>query len=122
MNYCHAIATYAIAEAYGMQNDPTSNTLLREPLLRGVRYILQNQNPDGGWRYLKGQKSDISMSGWQLMALKSAEIAGVNIPRSAKAEVVAFLKAAQPRHLRRPGRLSRGAASFALDDCRGHVL
>jgi hypothetical protein len=33
------------------------------------------------------------MSGWQLMALKSAEIAGVNIPRSAKAEVVAFLKA-----------------------------
>jgi hypothetical protein len=93
MHYCHAIATYAIAEAYGMQNDPTSNTMLRDPLLRGVRYILQNQNPDGGWRYLKGQKSDISMSGWQLMALKSAEIAGVNIPRSAKTEVVAFLKA-----------------------------
>jgi hypothetical protein len=93
MNYCHAIATYAIAEAYGMQNDPTSNTMLREPLLRGVRYILNNQNPDGGWRYLKGQKSDISMSGWQLMALKSAEIAGVNIPRSTKADVVAFLKA-----------------------------
>jgi Squalene-hopene cyclase C-terminal domain len=93
MNYCHGIATYAIAEAYGMQNDPTSNTMLREPLLRGVRYILQNQNPDGGWRYLKGQKSDISMTGWQLMALKSAEIAGVNIPKSAKAEVVAFLKA-----------------------------
>jgi hypothetical protein len=93
MNYCHAIATYAIAEAYGMQNDPTANTLLREPLLRGVKYVLQNQNADGGWRYLKGQKSDISMSGWHLMALKSAEIAGVNIPRSAKAEVVAFLKA-----------------------------
>lgn len=93
MNYCHAIATYAIAEAYGMQNDPTSNTLLREPLLRGVHYILQNQNPDGGWRYLKGQKSDISMSGWHLMALKSAEIAGVNVPRSAKADVVGFLKA-----------------------------
>jgi len=93
MNYCHAIATYAIAEAYGMQNDPTSNTMLREPLLRGVRYILENQNPDGGWRYLKGQKSDISMSGWQLMALKSAEIAGVNIPRTTKADVVTFLKA-----------------------------
>jgi hypothetical protein len=93
MHYCHAIATYAIAEAYGMQNDPTSNTMLREPLLKGVRYILQNQNPDGGWRYLKGQKSDISMTGWQLMALKSAEIAGVNIPRSAKADVIGFLKA-----------------------------
>jgi hypothetical protein len=92
MNYCHAMATYAIAEAYGMQNDPTANTMLREPLLRGVRYTLNNQNPDGGWRYLKGQKSDISMSGWHLMALKSAEIAGVNIPKNAKADVITFLK------------------------------
>ncbi|HUE14351.1 MAG TPA: prenyltransferase/squalene oxidase repeat-containing protein [Planctomycetaceae bacterium] len=90
--YCHGIATYAVAEAYGMQNDPTSNTMLRDPLLRAVRYILDNQNPDGGWRYVKGQKSDISMFGWQLMALKSAEIAGVNIPREAKSRMVGFLK------------------------------
>lgn len=90
--YCHGIATYAIAEAYGMQNDPTSNTMLRDPLLRAVRYILNNQNPDGGWRYIKGQKSDISMFGWQLMALKSAEIAGVTIPAEAKSRMVGFLK------------------------------
>jgi prenyltransferase beta subunit len=92
MMYCHGIATYAAAEAYGMQNDPTSNTMLRDPLLRAVRFILDNQNPDGGWRYEKGQKSDISMSGWQLMALKSAEIAGVNIPREAKSRMVGFLR------------------------------
>lgn len=92
MMYCHGIATYAVAEAYGMQNDPSSNTMLREPLIRGVRYILENQNPDGGWRYLKGQKSDVSMFGWQLMALKSAEIAGVNIPRDAKVRMVQFLR------------------------------
>lgn len=92
MMYCHGIATYALAEAYGMQNDPTSNTMLRDPLLRAVRYILKNQNPDGGWRYVKGQKSDISMFGWQLMALKSAEIAGVAIPREAKVQMVGFLR------------------------------
>jgi Squalene-hopene cyclase C-terminal domain len=90
--YCHGIATYAIAEAYGMQNDPTANTMLRDPLLRAVRYILENQNPDGGWRYIKGQKSDISMFGWQLMALKSAEIAGVAIPGGAKTKMVGFLR------------------------------
>jgi prenyltransferase beta subunit len=90
--YCHGISTYAIAEAYGMQNDPTSNTMLRDPLARAVRYILENQNPDGGWRYIKGQKSDVSMFGWQLMALKSAEIAGVTIPREAKTRMVGFLK------------------------------
>lgn len=92
MMYCHGIATYAIAEAYGMQNDPSSNTMLREPLTRGVRFILDNQNPDGGWRYVKGQKSDMSIFGWQLMALKSAEIAGVNIPQAAKTKMVAFLR------------------------------
>jgi hypothetical protein len=92
MMYCHGIATYAVAEAYGMQNDPTSNTMLRDPLIRAARFILENQNPDGGWRYEKGQKSDISMSGWQLMALKSAEIAGVNIPLDAKSRLVGFLK------------------------------
>jgi prenyltransferase beta subunit len=92
MMYCHGIATYAVAEAYGMQNDPTSNTMLREPLIRAVRYILDNQNPDGGWRYIKGQKSDVSMFGWQLMALKSAEIAGVAIPREAKSKMVGFLR------------------------------
>jgi hypothetical protein len=92
MMYCHGMATYAVAEAYGMQNDPTSNVMLRDPLIRGVRYILDNQNPDGGWRYVKGQKSDMSMFGWQLMALKSAEIAGVSVPRNAKVKMVAFLK------------------------------
>jgi len=90
--YCHGIASYAVAEAYGMQNDPTSNTMLRDPLVRAVRFILDNQNPDGGWRYEKGQKSDISMFGWQLMALKSAEIAGVSIPLEAKSRMVGFLK------------------------------
>jgi len=90
--YCHGMATYAIAEAYGMQNDPTSNSMLREPLVRAVHFILQNQNPDGGWRYVKGQKSDVSMFGWQLMALKSAEIAGVSIPRDAKVGMIGFLR------------------------------
>lgn len=90
--YCHAMATYAMAEAYGMQSDLSSDRRLREPLVRAVGYIIDNQNPDGGWRYVKGQSSDMSIFGWQLMALKSAEIAGLNIPESTKAKMVQFLK------------------------------
>jgi len=90
--YCHAMATYAIAEAYGMQSDPTEETGLREPLRRAVAYIIANQNRDGGWRYLKGQKSDMSIFGWQLMAIKSSEIAGLEISAAAKAKMVRFLK------------------------------
>uniref|UniRef100_UPI00262494C7 prenyltransferase/squalene oxidase repeat-containing protein n=1 Tax=uncultured Gimesia sp. TaxID=1678688 RepID=UPI00262494C7 len=83
--YSHAMATYSLAEAYGLQNDPKSNPKLREAVARAVSYIVENQNPyDGGWRYVKGQKSDMSMFGWQLMALKSAEIAGIPIPSDTK--------------------------------------
>jgi hypothetical protein len=90
--YCHAMATYALAEAYGMQSDLSSDARLREPLVRAVAYIVDNQNPDGGWRYVKGQSSDMSIFGWQLMALKSAEIAGLTIPESTKVNMVRFLK------------------------------
>ncbi|MEX0727736.1 MAG: prenyltransferase/squalene oxidase repeat-containing protein [Planctomycetaceae bacterium] len=90
--YCHAMATYALAEAYGMQNDPTTDTRFREPLKRAVAFIIDNQNPsDGGWRYLKGQKSDMSMFGWQLMALKSADIAGIPIPQDVRTKMEQFL-------------------------------
>jgi len=91
--YSHAMATYSLAEAYGLQNDPKSNPKLREAIARAVSYIVENQNPyDGGWRYVKGQKSDMSMFGWQLMALKSAEIAGIPIPSDTKQLMVKFLK------------------------------
>lgn len=91
--YSHAMATYSLAEAYGLQSDRTSNPKLREAIARAVSYIVENQNPyDGGWRYVKGQKSDMSMFGWQLMALKSAEIAGIPIPADTKQLMVKFLK------------------------------
>ncbi|MFM9966464.1 MAG: hypothetical protein ACKV2Q_35250 [Planctomycetaceae bacterium] len=90
--YCHAMATYALAEAYGMQSDLSSDARLREPLTRAVNYIVATQNADGGWRYVKGQSSDMSIFGWQLMALKSAEIARLTIPDSTKAKMVQFLK------------------------------
>ncbi|HCO23131.1 MAG: hypothetical protein CME31_18520 [Gimesia sp.] len=91
--YSHAMATYALAEAYGLLNDPKSNPQLRESVARAIAYIVENQNQyDGGWRYVKGQKSDMSMFGWQLMALKSAEIAGIPIPSDTKQLMVKFLK------------------------------
>ncbi len=91
--YCHGMVTYALAEAYGMQSDSEFKTRLRKPLERGIAYILANQNDkDGGWRYRKGQPGDMSMFGWQLMALKSAEIAGIEIPLKAKQQMVQFLK------------------------------
>ena len=105
-HYCHGMASYALAEAYGMQSDKTKNPRLRSAVIKGVAYIVSQQNPsDGGWRYVKGQQSDMSMFGWQLMALKSAEIAGLRVPERSKDLMFAFLNA------RSQGRF-KGLASY----------
>jgi hypothetical protein len=91
--YCHAIATYAMAEALGMQTDRSNDRRLRVPLTKAIAYIIDTQNKDdGGWRYIKGQRSDMSMFGWQLMALKSAEIAGVPVPVATRQLLIQFLR------------------------------
>lgn len=75
--YCHSMATFALAEAYAMTGDPA----LKGPVERAVNYSLRAQNPaTGGWRYRPGDMGDTSQLGWQLMALWSAERAGMNVP------------------------------------------
>jgi hypothetical protein len=77
--YGHGIAAMALCEAYGMTQDPE----LREPARKAVEYIVKTQDPrHGGWRYVPGKgESDTSVTGWQLMALKSAQMAGLEIPQ-----------------------------------------
>lgn len=90
--YGHAIGTIALCEAYGMTGD--SN--LREPAQRAVNYILRAQHPQlGGWRYAPQTDSDTSVSGWKLMALKSAQMAGLEVPPAAFEGVGHWLDLAQ---------------------------
>ncbi|MGA2501810.1 MAG: prenyltransferase/squalene oxidase repeat-containing protein, partial [Tepidisphaeraceae bacterium] len=75
--YSHGIATFALGELLAMTNDPN----LREPVTRAVGYTIASQDPTtGGWRYTPGQAGDTSQHGWQLLALKTANGAGIPIP------------------------------------------
>jgi hypothetical protein len=75
--YSQGIATLALSEALAMSGDQK----LREPVERAVQFIIAAQNQTtGGWRYLPGQYGDTSVFGWQLMALKSASLSGINVP------------------------------------------
>ncbi len=75
--YSHGIASIALCEAYGMTRDPQ----LREPAQRALDFIIAAQNESlGGWRYAPGIGSDTSVSGWQVMALKSGELASLKVP------------------------------------------
>jgi hypothetical protein len=75
--YCHSMATLAACEAYAMTRDRRLDPMCRA----AVSYSLAMQHPsDGGWRYRRGDTGDTSQLGWVLMALKSAQLAGIEVP------------------------------------------
>ena len=89
--YTHAIATIALCEAYGMTRDER----LKEPAQRAVNYIVATQNPQrGGWRYRPRVSSDTSVTGWMMMALKSAQISGLDVPRKTMQRIDRWLQRA----------------------------
>ncbi len=74
--YSHGIATIAISEAYAM----TGDRQLFATVQRAAQFIQHARNTNvGGWRYDPGQPGDTSVLGWQVMALKSASNAGVDV-------------------------------------------
>ena len=86
--YSQGAVTLALAEGYGM----TSSVAIKESLERAVKAILAWQNSQGGWRYqFKSADSDVSTSGWMIMALKSARLAGIEVPEEAFDRAASYL-------------------------------
>ncbi len=86
--YSHAIAAMALCEAYGLSKDPK----LQLPAQRAINFIAKTQNlSDGGWRYFPEQAGDTSVIGWQIFALRSAKLAGLEVPRRTLAGCRAYL-------------------------------
>ena len=88
--YCHGIATLALSEAYALTGDER----LLPGLQRALGYTIAAQHAGGGWRYQPGDAGDISQFGWQLMALHSAELAGIAIPAETRERMTRFLASA----------------------------
>ena len=85
--YDHGIAALAVVEAYGVTKDPT----LRPRANAAIDFIAESQHEEGGWRYRPGEKGDLSVTGWMVMALASAEMSGIRIPEKTRAGVATFL-------------------------------
>lgn len=87
--YCHGMATLALGEAYGM----TGDAALRPVVRRAVAFTVQAQDRrSGGWRYRPRDPGDTSQMGWQLMALRSARLAGFGVPSSSEILARRFLE------------------------------
>jgi hypothetical protein len=91
--YSHGMASLALSEAYAMTGDKRWETAVR----KAIDYTISAQLPStGGWRYQAKEKSielgDTSQLGWQVMALKSAAMAGIEIPARVQDGAIRYLK------------------------------
>ncbi len=117
--YSHGMAAIALCEAYGL----TKDAALQAPAQHALDFIILGQHPEfGGWRYRPKFESDTSVSGWQLMALKSGEMAGLNVPKDAYAGVTRWLDSVESKaapgqfayHPSRPASLAMSAEGLLM--------
>ena len=90
--YSHGIAALAMCEAYGMTQDPE----LKRPAQKAIDFIVASQHKEyGGWRYAPNLESDTSVTGWMMMALKSGDLANLEVPTETYARIEQWLDLAQ---------------------------
>lgn len=89
--YSQAQASIAICELYGMTGDAE----LRTAAAMAVQWALDAQSEEGGWRYQPRQDSDTSVTGWFVMALISARMAGIDVDNTALDNIHHFLDMVQ---------------------------
>lgn len=95
--YSHAISTIVLCEALALTGDEE----LRGACERAVAFLIAAQNPvQGGWRYrplTETGEGDLSVTGWALMALHTARMAGIDVPPEAWLLAESFLTRCQDR-------------------------
>jgi squalene cyclase len=89
--YCHAMATLALAELWGMTGDDDIKPVLK----KAVDFIVRCQSKKGGWRYNpdpKADAQDISVTIMQVMALRAAKNSGMLVPDATMKKALEYIK------------------------------
>ncbi|WP_437185401.1 prenyltransferase/squalene oxidase repeat-containing protein [Planctomicrobium sp. SH668] len=96
--YDHGICSLMLGEVSGML-DGADAVIVRRALERAILLILEAQvvekfdRHQGGWRYqIDSRDSDLSVTGWQVMALRGAKDIGCDVPVEAIDLAVKYVK------------------------------
>lgn len=118
--YNHAITGVMLGEVYGMTQGKQAARI--RPAIEGaLRYTLRDQkqrklHPDdvGGWRYLDigGSRSDLSVTAWQLMFLRSARNAEFEIPEQPIRDAMQYVRRCFDRKQKAFLYISRGYRTY----------
>lgn len=97
--YGHGFAALFLGEVYGMTGggaDTELSNRVHDALVRSIRLIVRTQNDEGGWRYNPvPHDADISVTICQIMALRSARNAGIEVPVETIDRAVEYVRACQ---------------------------
>jgi hypothetical protein len=120
--YGHGIISLMFMEMLGMHPDPEVDRKVRERCEAGVKLILKAQKAPkgdaskGGWRYEpQSQDSDISVTVWQLMSLRAASNAGLDVPSDAIRDAVGYVKRSYRSDRDAMGRVKDMAAPISYE-------
>jgi hypothetical protein len=99
--YNHAISSLMLSELYGTSKVDRSNKL-ETVIAKSLKASLEMQRwpkdlaiDDGGWRYIDDKDehdADLSITGWELMFLRSARNAGFDVPEKSIDEAVGYVR------------------------------
>jgi len=96
--YGHGFATLFLGEVYGMTGGASTarSRKIHEALVKAIRLIERSQNEEGGWRYNPvPYDADVSVTICQVMALRSARNAGIEVSVETIDNAVEYVKNCQ---------------------------
>ncbi len=107
--YDHSLATLAMTEGYGLSKWP----VLKDPAQKGINFIHAARNPYKAWRYdyPPAGNNDMSVTGWMIMCLKSAQDFGLKVDEAALEGSKLFLDEMTDENTWRTGYISKGGYS-----------
>ena len=118
--YGHGIVTLMLTEMLGMGADAEQDALIEARGQSAINLILSAQKQSkpsqyaGAWRYTPNSNdSDLSVSVWQLMALRSAKNDGLKVPATAIAQAVAYLERSYTSRMDSQGKPIEPVAGFS---------
>ena len=109
--YGHGFSMLFLSQAYGM----TQKKVIGDKLRKAVELTCKTQNDAGGWRYQPVKSdADLSITVCQIMGLRGARDAGIDVPDEVRTKCIEYVKRSQNRNGSFRYTLNGGHTTFAM--------
>lgn len=109
--YGHGFSMLFLSQAYGM----TQKKVIGDKLRQAVALTCRTQNDAGGWRYQPVKSdADLSITVCQIMGLRGARDAGIDVPDNVRTNCIEYVKKSQNRNGSFRYTLNGGHTTFAM--------